>query len=280
MLWRLYEAIRRDVAEPAHLDELRWHGVGMNAGQFQKFVSTDDLFRAMYSTHRLNQLIDPVDLGVDGFGLATETTLATMGIFNPSGPTVGSIEIAVNYRIGAALLLERSRHPHYPTTQVHAVLDRDGFNNIDRLLEGLVGRLEWSTFDWWDIRTATDRDAAAMRRGLQRFAVAHPDNDYERLALELLETLHDPWARVDHGFETSLVAPVETDPIGLWIEAICHPENVDNHCAFVRSAWEGASAWLAAVRRGDDEAAAEARRAADRVRWNVWARKGPTVEPA
>ena len=152
----------------------------------------------------INQAIDPIELDHETFGLDTASTLATMGIFNPTGPSVGSLEVAIHYRIGAALVLERLRHPHHPSIRVHAVLDRDGFENLDQVLEDVVGQLAWSNFDWWDMRNASEQDSIAMARGLRKFAERRPDFDFERLALGLIENLRDPWARVDQSYEPSI----------------------------------------------------------------------------
>lgn len=212
-LWKSYDNMREAFGDPTQLGEPRWDGVHSNAGMSPMFGAADELFRDMYSTYSLNHLIDPIDIGPEGFALQTAKTLATFGIFNPVGPSVGSIEVAINYRLGAALLLERLRHPHAPTTRIHAVLDQNGFNSIERLLADLVARLEWSTFDWWDTRTSLPGDVAAMRRGLRRFAEKFPASDMERLTLGLMEAVDDPWVRVAHDFRPRIQTPKGVDPI-------------------------------------------------------------------
>ena len=274
-LLKTLEGIRLFAGDPANVSDQRWNGVVQNAGSYPIFGSSDELFREMYSTYPLNRLIEPVELDQNGFKLATQTTFASMGIFNPSGPTVGSIEIAINYRLGTALLLERVRHPHHPSVCVHAVLDQSGFADIDRLLEEMIGQLQWgSPFEWFDTKHSSEKDVAAMRRGLRAFAQAHSDEDYASRAIALVETCDDPWLRVDHGFEPSSAAGPDEDPIELWIYAISHAANIDNHCAFIRSAWEGATAYVSGLRRGSpDDAASEAQAEADRYRLNTLQRK-------
>ena len=276
-LWEWRDAVGGDLGDPTHTHEMRWAGVGDNASHFAILGPTDELFHDLSSTYPINELIEPVDLGQHGFRLPTETTFATMGIFNPGGPTVGSIEVAINYQLGVALLLERSRHFLHPATRVHAVFDRDGFGRIDELLEDLVARLEWSTFDWWDTREATAPEIAAMQRGLRRFAEAHPEVDYRRTALALIDTRADPWERLDQHFEPRIDVPADVDSINLWIDAICDVANIDNHCAFIRSAWEGATTWFTMSRSGRDDAWLVAQRAADSARYAVWTRRGREV---
>lgn len=272
-LWKSYDNMREAFGDPTQLGEPRWDGVHSNAGMSPMFGAADELFRDMYSTYSLNHLIDPIDIGPEGFALQTAKTLATFGIFNPVGPSVGSIEVAINYRLGAALLLERLRHPHAPTTRIHAVLDQNGFNSIERLLADLVARLEWSTFDWWDTRTSLPGDVAAMRRGLRRFAEKFPASDMERLTLGLMEAVDDPWVRVAHDFRPRIQTPKGVDPIDFWIDAISDRTNIDTHIAFIRSSWEGATAWVAAGSSLDDETTTNAQVAADRVRRSVWCRR-------
>ena len=275
-LWETLDDICLFAGKPTNVSDRRWSGVVQNAGLHPMFGSCDELFRNVYSTYPLNQLIEPMELDEDGFKLATQPTFASMGIFNPIGPTVGSIELAINYRLGAALLLERVRHPLYPSVRVHAVLDESGFAKVDRLLEELIGQLQWSTFDWFDTKHSSEKDVAAMRRGLRAFAQAQPDEDHARNALALVETLNDPWFRVEQGFEPSSAAASDADPIELWINVISHAANIDNHCAFIRSAWEGAAAYSSGLRQGSADAAArEAQAATDFFRMNTWDRKEP-----
>lgn len=255
---------------PSHLvPERLWNGVADNAGHESLLVDADAVFEPLLRAFPLNTLLDPVVLEDGAYHLQTTTSFVTMGIFNPSGPSVGSLELAINYRLGRALLIERLRHFLSPRVTLHAVVDLDGYLNIEPILEEVVARLEWSTFDWWDMRQAPEETVEVMRRGLRRFAEAS-DEDVGVRALKLMETLDSPWMRLTQGYEPASEWEDDVDPIDAWIEVITHPANIDNHVAHIRSAWEGA---VALVRVDDDGAAAQ--RAADNVTDNVRLRKAP-----
>lgn len=64
---------------------------------------------------------------------------------------------------------------------------------------------------------------------------------------------------------------VGIEGVNLWIQIISDARNIDNHVAYMRSAWEGAQAWV----RFNDDSCAQA--AADHVSRSVRIRKG--LEP-
>lgn len=256
--------------QPPHLcTERLWNGVADNAGHESLLVDADAVFAPLLQAYPLNTLLDPVELDDDAYHLQTTTSFVTMGIFNPSGPSVGSLELAINYRLGRALLIERLRHFLSPRVTLHAVVDLDGYLNIEPILEEVVARLEWATFDWWDMRQAPEETMEAMRRGLRRFAEAS-DEDLGVRAMKLMETRDNPWTRLTRGYEPASEWEDDVDPIDVWIDVITHPANIDNHVAHIRSAWEGAVAFV----QVDDNGAA-AQRAADNVTANVRLRKAP-----
>lgn len=214
----------------------------------------------------VNRPLVPQELEMDTWLIPHMLTVCSMGIFNPAGPTVGTLEVVVDYRSGLSLLVERRRHPFSPSIMLHAVIDRSGFDQLEVFVEEAIAANDWSTFDWFDIRFWSREMHEAVERGLRRWATTR-DRDFGRLAAALLETRSDPWVRLDpSGFEPE---PLETDdPVGMWIEALTDPINIDNHVAHLRSAWEGAREFG----RSSDGASAQA--ASDTTRREIAARGG------
>jgi hypothetical protein len=234
-----------DSGEPS-----RWDGVGRNAQLHPLFGPDDDVYRELFNTQRMNCVIEPVELGVGALELQTQVTLASMGVFHPQRPIVGSLEVAIQYRIGVAALIEKIRQPSGTSVRVHAVIDRDGFNDLDSLIEQVIPRLQWESFDWWNAPDCDDERFDAMREGLRRFAERQPETDWGIVAMRLA-TAHDPWARINSRKYSGSPPPADVDPIELWIDVITSAQNINMHTAYLRSAWEGATKHLAAARSGE-----------------------------
>ena len=232
-----------------------------NAGHLSLFVEDRAAFDSAAAGLPLNVLaepiwIDPFDLSEparDLWGLQHTHLLASFGIFNPAGPSVGSLELSINYESGQALLLERLRHPFSPHLIVHALIDQDGFLSLNDLVEGVIARLQWGGLDWFEIcATPTAGMAEAAVQGLLAFGqriTETLDSDLGHLAGAL--TLR-PWLRLSISAEelNDLFAEVVAFDYGLssleyWAWALMKPSNIDNHTKDLRSAWEGARAWLA-----------------------------------
>ena len=238
----------------------RWAGVNENAGHWSLFVEDRAAFDSVTAGLPLNVLaepiwIDPFDLSEparDLWGLQHTHLLASFGIFNPAGPSVGSLELSINYESGQALLLERLRHPFSPHLIVHALIDQDGFLSLNDLVEGVIARLQWTTLDWFEIcATPTAGMAEAAVQGLLAFGqrITETDNrDLGHLARAL--TLR-PWPRLSISAEElndlfAEVVPSDDDlsDLEFWAGMLTYPGNIDNHAKYLRSAWEGARAFL------------------------------------
>jgi hypothetical protein len=178
--------------------------------------------------------------------------LASFGIFNPAGPSVGSLELSINYESGQALLLERLRHPFSPHLIVHALIDQDGFLSLNDLVEGVIARLQWGGLDWFEVvATPTAEIAEAAFQGLLAFGQRISETDNRDLRREALARLLPPWTRMSLPAEQRIdfFAEVdvfgETDDLDLWAHLLMDPKIIDSHTKYLRSAWDGASAWLA-----------------------------------
>lgn len=221
-------------------EQVEWDGVQQNAGLLPLLVPNGVIDRLGFADAPLNQLIGPFEIdGTDAWFQHT-LLLATWGIFNPMGPSVGSLEICIDFESQRALLVERLRHPFSPRVAVHAVLDFDGFSNRADLVAEVIGGLEWSSPDWFEI---TDYDPAvknSLREGMRLFA-GRSDEDFRRTTQLLLASIGSPWARLS---SNELELPeIDGDPIETWIEVVTSAANIDNHLAYLRSAWEGAVAY-------------------------------------
>jgi hypothetical protein len=240
----------------------RWGGVNENAGYWSLFAEDRAAFDAAAAGLPLNVLAEPIRIDPSDpseptrelWGLQHTHLLASFGIFNPSGPSVGSLELSINYESGKALLLERLRHPFYPHLIVHALIDQDGFLSLNDLVEGVIARLQWFTLDWFEIcATPTTGMAEAVSEGLhafgQRINTTH-NRDLRSEALALLIPL-PPWTRLSLSAEelthhwAERDSFDEIDDLDLWVLTLMDPRNIDNHTKHLRSAWEGAEAFLA-----------------------------------
>lgn len=241
----------RFVEQPQMLDEFLWDGLTKNAALWWTVFDADTEIADAIKGLPLNELLDPVDVTLKLWRVPCQMAPIRFGIFNPAGPSVGSIEVAVNYRLGRGLVLERIRHPFAPSLRLHAVLDREGFDALDDHLAAVVAALSWSTMDWCDLSADDISDIETLEEALYEFA-ERQGVDTKRCGLALAENLADPWSRVDFGYEPESELPDDTHPDDLWLSMIVDAVNIDTHLAYMRSAWEGAMAF----QRSPDEAEA------------------------
>jgi len=116
----------------------------------------------------------------------------------------------------------------------------------------VIARLQWTTLDWFEIcATPTAGMAEAAVQGLLAFGqrITETDNrDLGHLARAL--TLR-PWPRLSISAEElndlfAEVVPSDDDlsDLEFWAGMLTYPGNIDNHAKYLRSAWEGARAFL------------------------------------
>jgi len=244
----------------SRIQDSRWAGVNENAGYWSLFVEDRAVFDTVAAGLPLNVLAEPIRIDPsdpseparDLWGLQHTHLLASFGIFNPAGPSVGSLELSINYESGQALLLERLRHPFSPHLIVHALIDQDGFLSLNDLVKGVIARLQWGGLDWFEVvATPTAGIAEAAFQGLLAFGQRISETDNRDLRREALARLLPPWTRMSLPAEQRIDFFAEVDVFGetndldLWAHLLMDPTIIDSHTRYLRSAWNGASAWLA-----------------------------------
>jgi hypothetical protein len=186
--------------------------------------------------------------------------VCSFGTFNPAGPTVSSLEVAISRtRDGETAydLYYVMRHPHSPDIRwLGAASSRDELARLvsDSLAEtgpdeGICGAVEWlDIFDMSD----------AVLDGVRRFADSQDDTELRETAYLLLSCPTNPWERMGPGTSggepTGETPSGEPDPVELWLEAVTDPAVIAGCQLYLRSAWEGSKEF----RSGDFEAAQQA----------------------
>lgn len=229
-----------------HVDTVNWRGVNQNAGTKSLLVDDADVTLATVAGLPLNTLFaEPIELEGDVWGLQHSKLIMSMGIFNPVGPSIGTIELAIDYNLQRGLLLERTRHPHLPSLRLWAVVDRDGFTELPAAIEAMIEQLNWSTFEWARIHDPDDQMIKAIERGLAAFA-ARSSVDARSAAQALADGADDPWIRLDGRYQPSGTLDDITDVSAeeLWVEIVTNPLVEDGARAYIRSAWQGAKAFI------------------------------------
>ncbi|MDC3402439.1 hypothetical protein OAX95_00715 [bacterium] len=238
-----------------HVDHSAWRGVNQNAGYKSLLVDQSECVPATIDGLPLNTfLAEPIELDGQMWALQHSQLLMSMGIFNPVGPSIGSLEVAIDHTLRRGMLIERLRHPFSPAVRLWAVIDRQGFDSLDHFADLLIPRLQWNTFDWVRVLAREQFVAEAVDRGLLRFARRDSHNSLEH-AQRLADSVSNPWTRLDHDYApTNSLDDAGRDPAELWLEIVTHPALVDSSLAYLRSAWEGAKAF---VDRSDDPTIAQ-----------------------
>ena len=185
--------------------------------------------------------------------------LASYGIFNPAGPSVGSLEMAVSQEFDQALLIERLRHPHFPHIIVHALID--DIHLLDEFVGKVIEKFNWSTLDWFEIVKDTEDFNEAVLKGLTKFGERLEKEENRDLRQEAIRLQFPPWERLAIPTEKKLVKLFDTglfkeefflqnddleldyahhlSDVDFWTTALISSSNVDHHIKFLRSAWEG-----------------------------------------
>jgi hypothetical protein len=202
--------------------------------------------------------------------------LANFGIFNPAGPTVGSLE--VGFRGDQQDLYLVMRHP-FSAECIHMasadlLLGPAAFSDLIR--DWLAG-LEWSPLDW--VTVVDESIAEAVSEGLRGYASAfHHDVLHEHLTQLIRDK--DAWLRV----LTKREIEYDLGDVGDWVQLVSKESNGWEYQVFIRSAWEGAKIF------GDGGAAGLAEVTADFFRRAVMKRcledlevarggEGPPIAP-
>lgn len=181
---------------------------------------------------------------LQGWTQPRQDIICTWGIFNPAGPTVGSLE--VGWTAGpegfACSLYHVLRHPFLPRIRLlGTVVPAD----LPQLIEECLGdpdpELLGSGPEWMSPFGCKEQVVA----GLRAFASGQPEHELHDTARRLKQFALYPWARME-GVELP-EGPGSSDPrvtaVDEWLEAIMNPVVVLGHRMFLRSAWEGAKAY-------------------------------------
>ncbi len=173
-----------------------------------------------------------------------QDVICTWGIFNPAGPTVGSLEVA--WTAGAegfiCSLYHVLRHPFLPQVQLlGTVMPADLPQLIEECLSDPGPEILGSGPEWLDVFAYEDQVVA----GLRSFAGSRPEQDWQETARRLTHFALYPWARLDSGQRPveSGADEAQLDVVDAWLEAIMNPVVVLGHRMFLRSAWEGAKTY-------------------------------------
>jgi hypothetical protein len=159
--------------------------------------------------------------------------LANFGIFNPAGPTVGSLEVGIRDEV--QYLFYVVRHPFSTECVFLASANLDqGVQVFRDGLQSWFANLQWSPIDW--IHVYEEDLEETVKQGLTDFASKF-DPGVLQTDLTIKTMSDDPWVRVSRNDKNdlSLVPGTASD----WVGKIFEETNYANYQAFLSSAWEG-----------------------------------------
>lgn len=241
-------------------EEWNWEGIPQNAFKWSLWTDRQSAMDGLLGALPVNEVLeDPIRIDRDDplYGIRVDQILVSFGIFNPVGPSVGTLQVSIDYVNQRGVLIERLRHPFSPSATLHAVFDQDGFGRIGELTGEVLSRLEWGGLDWCEIRIESEDEANHALTGLYEFGRRTFETEAEArsAANALLANIWNPWGRLGEDRDFPEIIHGE-DAWMDWIFAVTHPMNINNHHAFLRSAWEGAIGFV----QGGDGSADEATR--------------------
>jgi hypothetical protein len=225
-------------------EDVYWGGVEENSGFHSLLVDDQAVIEPLLGLMPLNEISGPLDLDLEVWSLQHTKLVVAFGIFNPAGPSVGSLETAINHVTGRAFLFERLRHPLSPRLRLHAVMDEEHYRDLKHYVRRVIASLDWSPPDWVDIRSEVPEVAGAVLDGLRDYA-RESCQSFRGRGRALLSSIVNPWERLvlesAPEFGKSLGDPGDADtegPIDAWVDAVTRSSVVDSHTAYLRSAWE------------------------------------------
>ena len=169
----------------------------------------------------------------DNWLLPKHLVLANFGIFNPAGPTVGSLE--VGFRGDQQILFLVLRHPFSPACTPLASADLNlGSSAFPQDVKDWFSGHSWSPLDW--VTVFDDSITDAVNEGLIEFAeTLH--RDVLNAKITLLTRERDPWMRVSTKREIEY--NLADAPTLEWRRLVTEESNGWQYKAFIKSAWEG-----------------------------------------
>lgn len=186
-------------------------------------------------------LTDPAKFDDPSWLAPKQELVCSMGIFNPSGPTVASLEVGWNPK-GRWSLYYVLRHTILP--RIVLLASGEGEEQLLSTVADAFGQryeetLGWGV-DWLDIQTRS----GAVLAGMASFATTVDPDELARRTASLRRDPDDPWARLANERDN----PVEIGSFGVqdWLDAITDPVVIAGHQLFIRSPWEGGLVWAQA----------------------------------
>jgi hypothetical protein len=172
--------------------------------------------------------------------------VCSFGIFNPVGPTVSSLELALAGEEWVVYWV--MRHPFGPEIfEIGRTSGARASTEIPRILEDCLADPEQGVLGsgchWMNVRLPQYEDA--IRRGLERFARSSVEDDLNTRCRRIIGGQCDPWAAIEIPDEQLPEIEID-DVVDLWVGLITDANIVHGHQAFMRSAWEGAKLFAVA----------------------------------
>ena len=170
--------------------------------------------------------------------------VCSFGTFNPAGPTVCSLEVAISMTPDdeeTYSLYFVMRHPHLPEIRwLGNASSRDELAQLvsDSLAETDPDSSICRAVEWLDIFDMSE----AVLNGVRRYAASRDGTDLRETARLLLKSPLHPWARLRAGGGSGSAEETtsdESDPLELWLGAVTDRAVIAGIQLFMRSAWEG-----------------------------------------
>lgn len=219
---------------------------------------------------------DDAERDSTAFASPRDDIVCVWGIFNPNGPTVGSIELS--YSNAGAIVWYVQRHPHVPDIrpllEYVGDLQSEDFNQVlqTTIFDAMANPDESILGTWPHFMVIyADQLSTPIHDGFIAHAVATRTAQSMIMAAEALDCgADDPWYRVTRRMNETQVTDEHSDgdegfagspedaAEQLW-NVVTSPDVVAGHQLFMRSAWEGAQAyrqsgWDPAVAQGTTDA--------------------------
>jgi hypothetical protein len=176
------------------------------------------------------------------------TPLLVYGVFNPVGPSLGSVELIHGRESG--IIVNRYRHHMNPGEEVLSVLP-EGTTELTSTVRQSVGRLYEYTFipDFIQIQgDLAPETKEAVFDGLVDMCQGFSDEQVD-LTLKAMQIQHQPnpwWRPIDPDSEEMPGIPEfeELTPSEAYLSTVLKPELVDYNLGLFQAWWEGALAFL------------------------------------
>lgn len=168
----------------------------------------------------------------------------TIGIFNPIGPTILSLE-GYNDEDGNLLLLENARHPLYPA-YLPVAKAKPGSKEFMDAITSAIDRMFTQIPDYLEMSGCPDEIKpeveALIKEKLLKLALEQKV-DVAAEHSRLQELNESPWQRVDHDLEPiqETKVPATSSQVNELFNYITSPENTGLFWSHISDAWDGST---------------------------------------